>query len=143
MFRRIKDNLVSRLSPSGQHLSALRADVRSRLGGFRRYRSVSEQQMLTEDFRMVLMAWGIDDPAAIPAVVRALRLRFAVFVVPVVVCMVAALWLQTSVSVLALAIVAPPCLLGIVTTAWRISILEHRQFVPFMAWFLFFFPTKL
>lgn len=136
MFKRIRDNIASRVSPTGKHLSGLRADLRSRLGFFRRHRSASEQQVLTEDFSMVLTAWGIDDAAAIPAVVRVLRLRFVVFVVPVLVCLIAALLLQSFASVLALAFVALPCLVGIVTTAWRISILKNRRFLPLSRWLL-------
>lgn len=136
MFKRIKNNIVSRVSPTGQHLSGLRADLRSRLGFFRRHRSVSEQHTLTEDFSRVLMAWGIDDAAAIPGVVRVLRLRFMVFAVPVIVCLTAALLLQSFASVLALAFVALPCLVGIVTTAWRISVLKKRRFLPLSRWLL-------
>ena len=136
MFRRLKDNIVSRVSPTGQHLSSLRADLRSRLGGFRRHRSVSEQQVLTEDFSMVLAAWGIDHDAEIPGVVLVLRLRFLVFVVPVIVCVAVALLLQTIVSCLALAFISLPCVVGIVTTAWRISVLENRRFLPLSRWLL-------
>ena len=136
MFRRIKDNIVSRVSPTGQHLSSLRVDLRSRLGGFRRHRSVSEQQVLTEDFNMVLAAWGIDHVTEIPGVVLVLRLRFLVFAVPVIVCLIAALLLQNLVSCLALAFVALPCLLGIVTTAWRIYVLKNRHFLPLSRWLL-------
>lgn len=136
MFKRIKDNIVSRVSPTGQHLSGLRADLRSRLGFFRNHRSVSAQQMLAEDFSMVLTAWGIDEAADIPGVVRVLRLRFVVFVVPVIVCLIAALLLQSFASVLALAFVTLPCLVGIVTTAWRISILKNRCFLSLSRWLL-------
>lgn len=136
MFRRLKDSITSRVSPTGQHLSALRADLRSRLGHFRQHRTTSDQQTLAEDFGLVLSAWGIADVAAIPGVVCALRLRFLVFAVPVIVCMIAALLLQNLVSCLALAFVAPPCLLGIVTTVWRISILKNRRFLPLLRWLL-------
>ena len=136
MFKRIKNNIASRVSPTGQHLSGLRTDLRSRLGFFQRHRSVSEQQALTEDFSRVLMAWDIDDPAAIPGVVRVLRLRFLVFVVPVIVCLFGVLLLQTFVSVLALVFIALPCLVGIITTAWRISILKNRCFLPLSRWLL-------
>ncbi|MDL2268115.1 hypothetical protein LJC46_09075 [Desulfovibrio sp. OttesenSCG-928-G15] len=97
---------------------------------------MSDQQVLTDDFNQVLCAWGIDDPAEIPAVVHVLRLRFLVFVVPVIVCIVATLLLQSFVSNLALVLVALPCLVVIVTTAWRISILENRRFLPLFRWLL-------
>lgn len=136
MFNRIKNNIVSRVSPTGQHLSGLKTDLRSRLGFFRRHRSISEQQILSEDFNLVLAAWGIDDVADIPDVVLVLRLRFLVFVVPVIACVVVALLLQSLVSILALVFIALPCLLGIVTTAWRISILENRRFLSLSRWLL-------
>ena len=136
MFKRIKNSVVSRISPTGQHLSSLRADLRSRLGGFRRHRSASEQQVLAEDFNTVLAAWGIDNVAEIPGVILVLRLRFLVFVVPVIVCLIAAFLLQDLVSCLALAFVTLPCLLGIVTTAWRIFVLKNRRFLPLSRWLL-------
>lgn len=136
MFKRIKDNIVSRVSPTGQHISGLRTDLRSRLGFFRRHRSVSEQQELTEDFSVVLTAWGIGSVAEIPGVVLVLRLRFLVFTVPVLVCLLAALLLQSIVSYLALAFIAPPCLFGIITTAWRISVLKNQCFLPLSRWLL-------
>ena len=136
MFRRIKNNLVSRVSPTGQHLSGLRADLRSRLGRFRHHRSASEQTLLAEDFSRVLMAWGIDDVTDIPGVVQVLRLRFLVFAVPVLVCSLAALLLQSLVTCLALACVTLPCLIGCITTAWRISILQNRHFLPLSRWLL-------
>ena len=136
MFRRIKDNLVSRVSPTGQHLSGLRADLRSRLGHFRRHRSAPEQAMLTEDFSRVLTAWGIDDAAAIPGIITVLRLRLLVFAVPVAVCLIAALLLQSPSSCLALAFVTLPCLLGILTTSWRIAVLKNRRFLPLSRWLL-------
>ena len=134
MFKRIKDNLVSRVSPTGQHLSGLRADLRSRLSHFRRYRSASEQHVLTDDFSRVLTAWGIDGETAIPGVIRVLHLRFLVFAVPVLVGLIAALLLRDFASSLALAFVTLPCLVGIATTAWRIFILKKRHFLPLTRW---------
>ena len=136
MFKRIKNNIVSRVSPTGQHLSGLRADLRSRLNYFRRHRSTSEQHVLTEDFSRVLAAWGIDDAAEIPGVVRTLRLRFLVLIIPMIACAIAALLLRDFVSCLTLACMALPCFFGIVTTAWRISILKNRHFLPLSHWLL-------
>jgi len=138
MFRRIKNNIVPRVSPTGQHLSGLRNDLLSRLTHFRNHRSPSEQQMLAEDFSLVLAAWGIGHVAEIPGIVLVLRLRFLVFAVPVIVCLIAALLLQSFASCLALAFIALPCLVGIVTTAWRISVLKNRCFLPLSHWLLSF-----
>ena len=136
MFKGIKNSLATRIAPTGEHLAGLRGILRSRLGLFKNDRSVEQQHELTEDFVRVLAAWGIDDVAAIPGVVRALRLRFVVFVVPVLVCLIAALLLQSFASILALVFVALPCLVGIITTAWRVSILENRRFLSLSHWLL-------
>ena len=128
--------VLTAFDQSKQHLTDLGSGVRSRLRDFRRGRSQSDQQQVAEDFSRVLPAWGIDDDNAIPAVIRALRLRYGVFVLPVAVCLVAALVMQTFVSFLVLAFVGAPCLLGILTTAWRVSILENRHFLSFPRWLL-------
>ena len=138
MFKRLKNNVVSRVFPTGQHLSSLRTDLSSRLGHFRRHRSVSEQQMLAEDFSLVLASWGIDDAAEIPGILLELRLRFLVFAVPVIVCLIAALLLQSFASYLTLSFIALPCLFGIATTAWRIFVLKKQCFLPLSRWLLSF-----
>lgn len=134
MFTRIKNNLVSRVSSTGEHLSELRAMFRSRMDNFRHHRSASEQQELTEDFSRVLAAWGIADADSIPGVIRLLRLRLLIFAVPLLVCVLVATFRQSLAAVLSLALVTPPCLLGLVTTVWRISILQTRRFLPLSRW---------
>ena len=111
--------ILDTASLSGRHVAGLRGDFRSRLVAFRLHRSADEQQKLAEDFCLVLAAWGMAD-ADIPGVVSALRLRLLVFLAP------------------ALACIAPPCLLGTVTTLWRISILRNRRFTPLCRWLLRF-----
>lgn len=133
MFTRIKNNLASRVSPTGEHLSELRASFHSRLGSFRHHRSASEQQELMENFNRVLEAWGIAD-ADIPSVIRLLRLRLLIFAVPVSACVLTATFRPSSVVLLLLALIAPPCLLGFVTTLWRIFILKNRRFLPLSRW---------
>lgn len=122
---------------SRQHLAELHSGVRSRLAAFRLHRSAEEQQELTEDFRHVLAAWGMAD-ADIPGVISALRLRLPVFAVPMLACLITAAWSHSPVSFLSLACIAPPCLLGMVTTLWRISILRNRRFTPLCRWLLRF-----
>ncbi len=125
--------ILDAASSSGRHVVGLRGDFRSRLNAFRRHRSAEEQQELTEDFRHVLAAWGIAD-ADIPGVISALRLRLPVFAVPMLACLITAAWSHSPLSFLSLACVAPPCLLGMVTTLWRISILKTRRFLPLCRW---------
>lgn len=137
MFTRIKNNLVSCIFPTGKHLSELRDNFCSRLGAFRRHRSASEQQGLAENFNQVLAAWGIAE-SNIPAVITALRLRLLIFAAPLFVCLIAAALRNRPTSLLILALVAPPCLLGLLTTLWRISILKTRRFLPLSLWLLHF-----
>ena len=129
--------ILDAASLSGRHVAVLRGDFRSRLAAFRRNRAASEQAALEEDFSLVLAAWGIAD-ADIPCVISALRLRLPVFAVPMLACLITAAWSHSPVSFLSLACVAPPCLLGMVTTLWRISILRHRRFTPLCRWLLRF-----
>ena len=124
--------ILDAASLSGRHVAGLRGDFRSRLAAFRRNRAASEQAALEEDFSLVLAAWGI------PGVISALRLRLPVFAVPMLACLITAAWSHSPVSFLSLACVAPPCLLGMVTTLWRISILRHRRFTPLCRWLLRF-----
>ena len=120
---------------SGRHVTGLRGDFRSRLDAFRRHRSAEEQRELTVNFHHVLIAWGIAD-ADIPGVIRVLRLRVPLFIAPVVLCALAAIWQRTMLSVIALCLISLPCLLGILTTLWRISLLRNRRFLPFGRWLL-------
>ena len=122
---------------SRRHVAGLRGDFRSRLDAFRRHRSAEEQRELTVNFHHVLIAWGIAD-ADIPGVITALRLRLLVFAVPMLTCLITAAWSHSLTSFLALACIAPPCLLGIVTTLWRISVLRNRRFTPLCRWLLRF-----
>lgn len=130
-------SLLAVAGESRQHLTELQSGFRSRLAAFRLHRSTDEQQKLAEDFRHVLAAWGIAD-ADIPGVITALYLRLPVFAVPMLACLITAAWSHSPVSFLSLACVAPPCLLGMVTTLWRISILRHRRFTPLCRWLLRF-----
>lgn len=122
---------------SGRHVTGLRGDFRSRLDAFRRHRSAEEQRELTVNFHHVLIAWGMAD-ADIPGVITALRLRLVVFAVPMLTCLITAAWSHSLTSFLALACIAPPCLLGMVTTLWRISVLRNRRFTPLCRWLLQF-----
>ena len=134
MLKGIKHSITECLSPTGRHLAALRGDFRSRCGRFKNDRSAAQQQALTVDFVRVLMAWGIDDVSEIPGVIRMLRLRSLVFVLPVLVCAATAAMFQTFIACLTFLLVAAPCLLGLLTNSWRIFILKKRRFLPFLRW---------
>lgn len=126
--------ILDTASQSKEHLAELNNDFRSRMGNFRKERGPEEQKPLEQDFEQVLRAWGIEDAAHIPAVLRELRLRILVFALPVIVCLCAALLTQRSAVWLAVALVTPPCLLGMLTTTWRLSVLGQGRFQSFMRW---------
>lgn len=130
-------SVLALVGESRQHLTELRSGFRSRLAAFRRNRTASEQAALEENFTLVLAAWGIAD-ADIPGVITALSLRLAIFTVSAAICTITAFLLRDFTSFLSLACIAPPCLLGMVTTLWRISILRHRRFTPLCRWLLQF-----
>ena len=130
--------ILDTASLSGRHVAGLRGDFHSRMAAFRRNRAASEQAALQEDFKLVLAAWGMTE-ADIPGVISALRLRLLVFAVPMLACLIATAWSgNRPLSLLSLACIAPPCLLGMVTTLWRISILRNRRFTPLCRWLLRF-----
>ena len=129
--------ILDTASLSGRHVAGLRGDFHSRMAAFRRNRAASEQAALEEDFTLVLAAWGMAE-ADIPGVISALRLRLLVFLAPALACLLAAAWSHSPLSFLSLACIAPPCLLGMVTTLWRISLLRHRRFTPLCRWLLRF-----
>ena len=129
--------ILDTASLSGRHVTGLRGDFRSRMAAFRRNRAASEQTALEGDFTLVLAAWGMAD-ADIPGVISALRLRLLVFLAPALACFATAAWSHSPLALLSLACIAPPCLLGIITTLWRISILRHRRFTPLCRWLLWF-----
>ncbi len=130
-------SIVAVAGESRQHLAELRSGFRSRMATFRRHRAAEEQAALEEDFNLVLAAWGMTD-AELLGVISALRLRLLVFLAPALACLIAAAWSHSPVSFLSLACVTPPCLLGVVTTLWRISILRNRHFTPLCHWLLRF-----
>jgi hypothetical protein len=134
MFENFKESMRARVAPTGDHISALRQDLRSRLQGFKAQRTTTEQARLEQDFSQVLRAWGIDDAALIPAVLRELRLRILIFALPVALCAVLALFTPWSAAWLPLVLVAPPCILGAVITLWRLSVLTRQQYQPFVRW---------
>ncbi len=134
MFENAKKAIRARIAPTSTHLSALRGDLQNRLQRFRAQRAPQAQEALEQDFTQVLTAWGIEDAAQLPAILRELRVRLLVFILPVLVCLCAALFTQRPALWVAVALVTPPCFFGIVTTCWRVSVLKHRRFQSFTCW---------
>jgi len=130
-------NVLDVAGNSKAHLAELKAGFRQRLAHFRRHRSQEDQDALTKDFSRVLDAWGITE-TELPDTMRALRLRCWIFLVPILYFALAACLIRDVPSFLAVLFVGIPCLLGLITTAWRLSILRHRRFLPLSRWLLSF-----
>ena len=130
-------NVLDVAGNSKAHLAELKAGFRQRLAHFRRHRSQEDQAGLMEDFSRVLDAWGIG-ATDLPDTIWTLRMRCWIFFVPILYFGLAACLLQDISSFLALLFVGIPCVLGIITTAWRLSILRHRRFLPLSRWLLSF-----
>ena len=128
MFSRIK----SKIQSTRNSLSALHSDCRSRLSAFSLNRSDEDSLALQRNFAWVLDRWGISEEQ-IPHCIRLFQLRILIFALfPA--SLWAASWPLQPMSMLALALTHPPCLLGILSALWRISVLKNRRFIPFSRW---------
>ena len=128
MFSRVKNKIQS----TRNSLSALHSDCRSRLSAFRLNRSDEDSLALQKNFALVLDRWGISEEQ-IPHCIRLFQLRILIFALfPA--SLWAASWPLQSMSMLALALIHPPCILGILSALWRISVLKNRRFIPFSRW---------
>lgn len=128
MFSRVKNKIQS----TRNSLSALHSDCRSRLSAFRLNRSDEDSLALQKNFALVLDRWGISEEQ-IPHCIRLFQLRILIFALfPA--SLWAASWPLQSMSMMALALIHPPCLLGILSALWRISVLKNRRFIPFSCW---------
>ena len=128
MFSRVKNKIQS----TRNSLSALHSDCRSRLSAFNLNRSDEDSLALQKNFALVLDRWGIREEQ-IPHSIRLFQLRILIFALfPA--SLWAASWPLQSMSMLALALIHPPCLLGILSALWRIFVLKHRRFIPFSRW---------
>jgi hypothetical protein len=111
------------------------------LHGFRSHREQARQKELAQDFARVLEAWGIEDEADIPGILRDMRLRCLILAAPVCVAVFVALLSRGHIAFLTLSLVAPPCLLGIAVSRWRMAVLRNRAFLPFVRWLVRIFIT--
>ncbi len=136
MFQSIKQLLQIRSSK--QHIQGLRSTMYDRLNAFRQDRSPEAQEALNGKFKVVLRAWGIKKAKLIPRVIEALYLRCMAFVLTMLFSLIVAFFLQSFVAYITLVSFLLPCLLGLVTSLWRISILKHRRFVPLSRWIVSF-----
>ena len=134
MFTGIRNTIAARLSPTRIHWSGLRADFTARLRHFRRDRDTDMQKAMERDFTLVLEAWGIEHESSIPGILLELHVRSLLLALPVLAAFAAALLMPGLYSCLTLILIAPPCLFGLLTTRWRMSILQHKAFSPLHRW---------
>ena len=142
MFHKIRNSIAARLSPTKEHWSGLRADVAARLRHFRSCRDSVQHTAMEQDFSLLLDAWGIAHEADIPGILLELRLRCLLLALPVLAALVAALLMPGLYSRITIVLVATPCLFGLLTTGWRMSILRHRAFMPLHRWLIAPFIKK-
>ena len=141
MFQKVKSRLTNAVenavSPSRENISGIQADMDARLRGLRADRDATLQAALEEDFARVCAAWGIP-PDGLANAIRLLRLRLAVFCVPVM--LAAVLFYQRNeggaISLAASALLLLCACVGLLTTCWRLTVLCSRHFVPFRRWLL-------
>jgi len=136
MITSIRNNITARISPTRTHWSGLRSEFKARLLHFRRGRDADQQKALEQDFALVLEAWGIASETDIPFILLDLRLRCLFLAVPVAVALLSACFTPGMISCLTLILIAPPCLFGLLTTRWRMSVLQTRAFKPLHRWLL-------
>jgi hypothetical protein len=134
MIKGIRNNIAARLSPTRAHWSGLRADFTERLRLFRLDRDTDLPKLMEQDFMLVLEAWGIAREEDIPFVLRDLRLRRLLLVLPLAVVSVFALLAPGIHFYLTLLLIASPCLFGLLTTRWRMSVLQNRAYTPLLRW---------
>jgi len=134
VFKSIKENVALRLTPTKAHWAGLRGEIASRFGKFRQGRNPKLQQALEDDFSLLLQAWGIGSEGEIPIILRDLRLRCLILAVPVMAALTPILLVPGFAAFLTLALVALPCLFGLLTNVWRMSVLQNRAFLPFHRW---------
>lgn len=136
--------MLEQLQESKAHFQGMRQSIRQRLWVFRENRTNEAQKALSNDFEAVLMAWGIETKTAIPLVICDLWLRCFLFTIPLVVSVFLALFGQNILALLSFILFLLPCLFGVLTSLWRISVLRYRHFMPFSCWLLsvFYLPNN-
>ncbi len=128
---RKKENIKKMIQPTFNHWSALKSDFKSRVKKFSYNRTKSESDLAQDNFQLVLNAWGMRS-SDIDHVLISLRLRYLLFLLPIIIGIIL-IFLKYHFSAVFLTITG---IVGILTTAWRISILKNQQFVPFLKWIL-------
>lgn len=139
MFQKAKKRLAKAIFPSRDHISGIRSDMNARFRKLKTDRSEKLQEALEADFNFVLLSWGISIQE-IPSAIRDLRLRLAVFSIPIFLACV--LFYQGLDGGAMLFVASLPCLAvgltGLLTTCWRLHVLRHRRFLPFHRWLFAF-----
>lgn len=128
--------IMNEARESGSHLKDLRNSFRSRLAAFTKDREKESQHELEADFNKVLERWGIACPENLEGVIFCLRARLLILAVLPLTYGIIALCLRTFNSLLVFAMLAIPCLFGLLATAWRIRVLKNTRFVPFTRWLM-------
>lgn len=136
MFKGMKNKISGSISPSRKHIGHLLDDIRGRCNSFSKNRSREGQEKL-QDFPTLLVMWGMEEKDIKP-VIKELKLRCIILLLLPIISIIIAIWQFTLVTFIAAILILIPCLFALISTAWRISILQKRCFVSFAWWLLGF-----
>lgn len=126
-FKKTRQRLKERVRGHVGHLAAPIAEFRHR------YRSIRESSQAEPpgSFEELLEHWNCS-AADIPFLKKQLRLRLWVFLA-VGIFIGGFLVLQSK--YLGVVILAPPVAVGLLTTLWRLHLINNRCYLPFKKWF--------
>lgn len=132
-----KQRIVDLTQPTLDHWDDLSADFKSRRANFFRNRTVS-QDLLEENFPLLLNAWGMSK-ADIPVVIRTLKVRVVILLLPL---FLAAALAAQGFLILSL-IISAAVIFSVSTTLWRISILKSMRFCAYYRALFGFFKKSV
>lgn len=132
-----KQRIVDLTQPTLDHWDDLSADFKSRKANFFRNRAVS-QDLFEENFPLLLNAWGMSK-ADIPVVIRTLKVRVVILLLPL---FLAAALAAQGFLILSL-IISTAVIFSVSTTLWRISILKSMRFCPYYRALFGFFKKSV
>lgn len=119
---------------SKSHFQQLKENLRSRMAFFTSGRDRESQKELEADFANVLDKWGISSLDNIHDVISTLRLRIMILATLPALYGIIFIFIHSLNGLLVFLMLAIPCLFGILTTAWRIWILQNMRFMSFTRW---------
>ncbi len=128
-FSRKKAKISRMTQPTLDHWASLKTDFHNRLDNLSRNRTKSASVFAENNFQVLLNAWGMRY-SDIPHVLKSLYIRLYLFIFLLIFSVFPAVqgYYIPATCFLVVGVT------GILTTAWRISILKSERFIPFVKW---------